>query len=252
MKEIWRDVKGFEGVYQVSNYGKVMGYPRISKDNRYLPPRILKGSLYSNGYLVVKLRFDGLLKRVAIHRLVAETFIHNPNGLLIINHKDENKLNNRVDNLEWCTHQYNTTYGTSRERQRETFVKNNSRRVRQYSLDGVFIKEYRCVADASRETGALDSEICACCSDKQRALSANGFQWKYSDICSDENIPAYSIKPSPLIQSVSQYTTNGDFIKTYRSIQEAVDTTKTRRSSIYACCVGRYKTANGYIWRYNN
>lgn len=252
MKEIWRDIKGFEGIFRVSNYGRIMGYPRISKDNRYLPPRILKGSLYSNGYLVVKLRFDGLLKRVAIHRLVAETFIHNPNGLPIINHKDENKLNNRADNLEWCTQQYNNNYGTAVQRRTESFVKNNSKAVRQYSLSGELIKEYRSIADAARASGACMSEISSCCNLRDNVISANGFQWRFTKDCLDARIPAYSIKPSSLMRPISQYTTDGKFIKNYRCIDDAVKETGTRHSSIYACCVGRYKTANGYIWRYNN
>ena len=252
MKEIWRDIKGFEGIFRVSNYGRIMGYPRRSKDGRILRARLLTGCKYSNGYLVVNLKYESLIKRVPIHRLVAETFIPNPYNLPMVNHKDENKTNNRVDNLEWCDAKYNTTYGTARDRMRNSLVRNKSKRIRQYSLAGEFIQEFPSIADASNATGAKRSEICSCCKQKESSVSSKGFLWRYADECADNIIPPYSKKPSSLMRSVSQYTTNGDFIKTYRCIDDAMRETGTRHSGIYNCCVGRYKSSNGYIWRYNN
>ena len=250
MIEVWKDIEGFEGLYQVSNTGKVRGLERVSLDNRHLPDRILTGSVYSGGYVVVKIRYNGRYKRYLVHRLVAKHFIPNPKGLPMVNHKDENKTNNCVDNLEWCDALYNCRYGTAVERSRKTFVKNNSKKVMQFTLDGKFLKEYDCIADAAKATGTKQSEICCCCRMKESSVSSGGYMWRYSKDCPEKIIPKYNIKPSSLEQKVAQFSAEGKFIAEFKSIADAVRTTKARHSSIYACCVGRYKTANGYIWKY--
>lgn len=113
MEEIWKPIQ-YEG-YEISNFGRVKSY-KYDKENG----KILKPSVCTKGYLQLDLRIGGrnYTKRVhlAVHRLVAEAFIPNPNNLPQVNHKDEDKTNNHVDNLEWCTNQYNATYGTKSER----------------------------------------------------------------------------------------------------------------------------------------
>lgn len=103
MEEIWKDIKGYEGLYQVSNLGRV----RNIKHNR-----VKNTTIRPNGYEYVKLSKDNSTKNFTIHRLVAMTFIDNPNNLSDVNHKDEDKLNNSVTNLEWVSHQDNLNYGT--------------------------------------------------------------------------------------------------------------------------------------------
>ena len=106
MKEIWKDIPEYEGLYQVSNLGNV----RSLNYNRTGEIKLLKqGNV--NGYKVVILYKDGKKKNYLVHRLVAIAFLPNPNNLPIINHKDENPSNNNVNNLEWCTQAYNTNYG---------------------------------------------------------------------------------------------------------------------------------------------
>lgn len=104
--EIWKDIKGYEGLYQVSNLGRVKSLGRFHKFPNggiyEIKPRILKNATETSGYLFVAL-YNGYRKQYKIHRLVAEAFIPNPNNLPQVNHKDLNKQNNRVDNLEWCT-----------------------------------------------------------------------------------------------------------------------------------------------------
>ena len=119
MEEIWKDIKGYEGLYQVSNIGRVR-----SLKNDILKPFICKG----DGHYYVGLYREGICKRYAVHRLVADTFIPNPNNLLCVNHIDEVKTNNIVSNLEWCTYRYNNRYGTKPARTSNSlkeFYKNN-------------------------------------------------------------------------------------------------------------------------------
>ena len=115
MKEEFRPIKGYEGLYEVSNLGNV----RNVKTGR-----ILKSFDNKRGYLTIRLSKNGKSSKFYIHRLVAEAFISNPNNYPVINHKDEIKTNNSIDNLEWCTQKYNINYGTRAIRQKETCIKN--------------------------------------------------------------------------------------------------------------------------------
>ena len=107
MEEIWKEIPGFEGLYQVSNYGEIRSTPR-----RGTAGGVMKGHVDQKGYINITLRKDGMQYTQKLHRLIAITFIPNPHNYPEINHKDENKQNNRVDNLEWCTTSYNHEYGT--------------------------------------------------------------------------------------------------------------------------------------------
>lgn len=126
MEEIWKPVKGFEGYYEVSNLGRVRrldrydygcGYPRLYKGG------VLKSLCGSGGYYHIMLCKDGTRITKNVHRLVAETFIPNPNNYSQVNHKDEDKSNNTIDNLEWCDAKYNTNYGTKNKRSNNTKIK---------------------------------------------------------------------------------------------------------------------------------
>lgn len=126
MQEEWKDVVGFEGLYQISNLGRVKSLPKLVERGKWgsfvIPERILHPNLNKyRGYMEIGLgtKLSGY-KRCKIHRLVAEAFIPNPDNLPCINHKDENKINNRVDNLEWCTYYYNLHYGTNIDRMSKT------------------------------------------------------------------------------------------------------------------------------------
>lgn len=110
-KEIWKDIKGYEGLYQVSNWGRIWS----SRKQRYMKPYDNKGYLRVD--LIAK---NGKRKQEFVHRLVALTFIDNPENYTIVNHKDENKTNNCVENLEWCSREYNNNYGTRNQRIAET------------------------------------------------------------------------------------------------------------------------------------
>lgn len=124
--EEWRDIEGYEGVYQVSNTGKVKSLER-RVDYGHIKPlrreRILKPKIDKDGYRHVRLQRDGTSKHVRVCRLVAIAFIPNPNNLPFVNHKDEIKSNDTSTNLEWCTRQYNVNYGTAKDRTRRKLYK---------------------------------------------------------------------------------------------------------------------------------
>lgn len=115
-EEIWKDVKGYEGYYQVSNKGRVKSLNRISAQNHVMPEKILKQDVSVLGYCQVTFYKDGKKKREKVHRLAAFMFLTNENNYPQINHKDENPSNNNVDNLEWCTQAYNNLYNDRHKR----------------------------------------------------------------------------------------------------------------------------------------
>ena len=161
MKEEWKSINGFEGIYEVSNLGRVRSLCREVKQTRRGTPLIYhhKGGILSpnadtGGYLSVMLHCKerGKRERRLIHRLVAEAFIPNTENLPCINHKDENKVNNAVDNLEWCTVGYNDNYGTRLSRMAKANTNNpkRSKRVVQLTLSGDFVREYESYNEVRR------------------------------------------------------------------------------------------------------
>ena len=126
--EVWRDVVGYEGLYMVSNKGRVRCLFRENDfQHCYISLTKAKG-----GYILCRLRgIDGKAKNLKVHRLVAFAFIPLEEGKPFINHKDENPSNNKVGNLEWCTHKYNMNYGTIKERKTATFRKTIEKRRQQ-------------------------------------------------------------------------------------------------------------------------
>ena len=140
MMEEWRPVVGYEGLYEVSNTGQVRSLDKYDTKGRFLRGKTLKLLECTNGYLMIGLNKNGIRKVYLVHRLVAEAFIERFDGLYEVNHKDENKKNNSVDNLEWCSKKYNNNYGTKIERQKRTMFNlgywkegnNNKDRNRKY------------------------------------------------------------------------------------------------------------------------
>lgn len=174
VQEIWKDVRGYEGLYQVSNLGRVRSFFNKSKSLRERGGLLLQQNV--QGYMMVTL-YDGKHnhKKTMVHRIVAEAFIPNtnPSELLYVNHKDENTTNNNVFNLEWCTHAYNINYGTRNER----CARKQYRKVAKYSLDGKYIKTYDSFHEASVDNHISWGHISQVCTGKRH--KAGGFKWKY-------------------------------------------------------------------------
>lgn len=178
MKEIWKNIEGYEGLYQVSSYGRVRSLDRMvtysDGRKRLFKGSMLKNMLGTNGYLYIVLSKSSEEKKVHIHRLVAEAFIPNPNNLPQVNHKDEDKTNNLVENLEWCTQAYNNCFGTRLERQ----IEKRSMPILQIDLEtNQIIAEYPSANEAARKLNIHQGNISECCRGEQK--TAYGFKWKY-------------------------------------------------------------------------
>lgn len=190
ISEIWKtavyDGEIYEGLYKVSNLGKILSlnYKRTGK------PDLMNPGTDKDGYLVVQLWKNGEYKNCLVHRLVAETFLPNPDNLPEVNHIDENKTNNFVflnedgsinkekSNLEWKTHRDNCNHGTRNERMRETLTNGKlSKPVIQLSLTGDFIREWPSTKEIERQLGFDFSTVAKCCRGERK--TAYGFIWMY-------------------------------------------------------------------------
>lgn len=189
MGETWKDINGYEGLYQVSNLGRVRSLDKYvkSKNNslKFCKGVVLKNSLYKkSGYFYVGLHKNGSFVKKTVHRLVAEAFIKNPYNLPCVNHINEVKTDNRVENLEWCTYLYNMLYSNVLDKANKNkpwikatkeSIKVCSKPVIQYTKDGKVISEYKSAVEAERTTGIKNiSTVC-----NGRRLQAGGYIWKY-------------------------------------------------------------------------
>ena len=174
--EEWKDIPEYFGLYQVSNLGRIksLNYKRTGEE------RILKPLKHTSGYLYVALSKNGKEKQFSVHRLVALAFLENSENLPQINHKDEDKTNNRVENLEFCNCKYNLEYNNGQKRRGKAHINhpNKSKSVEQYTLDGTLIGIYPSASEAERQTGFDKGYISLCCNGKIK--KAYGYIWRYA------------------------------------------------------------------------
>lgn len=217
MDEIWKDISGYEGLYQVSNLGNIKsfnygGHGKI---------KLLKLENFK-GYKRVVLSKNGKTKRYFVHRLVAMTFIPNPDDLPIVNHKDENKTNNNVNNLEWCTHEYNVNYGTRNERTSE-------------SHKGKSFSEEHKKKISEKMKGKTHSEE----TKKKMSESHKGKNRG---------------KDNPISKPILMYDKEGNFIRRFDCIRDTNEYfgKKNAHTVVSACLRGKCKTAYGFVFKYEN
>jgi hypothetical protein len=170
--EIWKDIKGYEGMYQVSSLGRVKSLERTTKNQYCKSNYIMKLTIQKSGYKRIGLYKGRKQNYYSIHRLVAEAFIPNPNHLPCVNHKDENQLNNNANNLEWCDYKYNNCYGTRLLRVSNT----KKKKVAQYDKNDNLIKIWDSEQDAIKTLG-ISNHIYDVCNNLRK--TCGGFKWKF-------------------------------------------------------------------------
>lgn len=187
--EIWKDIRDYEGLYQGSNLGRARSLDRWVKGKngsmQFKKGKILNPAPTKDGYFRVGLYKNGKVKNFRVNRLVAEAFLEIPEELkhlkgtryLQVNHKDENKQNNSVNNLEWCSAKYNVNFGTRAKRAAKKMTNGKlSKKVYQYTLDGQFVREWESTAECGRN-GYNHGAVAACCRGELKKYK--DFIWKY-------------------------------------------------------------------------
>ena len=239
MKEEWKEIPGYEGLYEASSLGRIRSMDKTIKTyngGSYIRAGMeKKPCVNKSGYFRLNLCKDGISKSCLVHRLVAKAFIPNGSNLPEVNHINENKLDNRIENLEWCSYQYNMNWGYHNENVGRT----NGKPVVQFTIEETKVKEYYSSYEASRMTGITEQSINLCCLGRRQ--HAGGFRWKYAN----DNTPFTSYRPRE--SAVVQYK-NGNIVGRFRSIEEARSVTNI--NNISACCRSMIKTAGGYNWCY--
>ena len=183
-EEIWKDVKGYEGIYQISNLGKVKSLNRILSNGSKRKGIVLKQYTNRDGYVFVCLSKDGKSKTTYIHRLVADAFVPNDENEDEVDHLDNNKLNNFSSNLEWVSRKENVGRSWDdglMENQRRTAVKNGlarAKRVIKMDNRGNVLGEYRSQTEAAKAVGVSSPSISMCCTGVSK--TAGGYYWKYA------------------------------------------------------------------------
>lgn len=174
--EIWKDIKGFEGFYQVSNLGRIRSLARKSKGRwgqKIFNGIVLQPVVSDRGYIKARLYKSGKGITIRVHRVVAEAFVPNPHNYAEVNHKNEIKTDNRSENLEWSDRKHNCQYGTRTKRQSEKL----SCPIRQITKSGEVVREFISSKEAERLCGYSSSHINECCNGKRK--TSNGYKWEF-------------------------------------------------------------------------
>lgn len=177
--EIWKSIEGYEGLYEVSDLGNIKSLERLckSRGKRFRPTKemIKKQVPNKQGYMLISLSKNSKCKNFSVHRLVAKAFIPNPNNFPQVNHKDEIKSNNAVENLEWCDGKYNSNYGTARIRQIEPRLIP----IIQLDKNNNVIKEWKSCSE-TKKFGFEPRHVNACCKKIQKTHI--GYKWEYKNL----------------------------------------------------------------------
>ena len=238
---MWKEIDGTDGSYLISDDGKVFS----AKTNK-----ILRSQVQSNGYCRIELTIDGIRRKEFIHRLVAEAFIPNPNNYPIINHKDENPSNNRVENLEWCTYEYNSNYGTCQEKIRinrmviSGYNHVQSKSVKQFDLKGNLIQEYGSCGTAAKATGLNARSISKCAKGQLKQYA--GYGWSYTDTYEYDPHSKHTLRNG----DIDCFNPQGKLVKTYHT-QDELRADGFVPQSVCRVCRGERKQYHGFTFAYH-
>lgn len=284
--EIWKDIDGYEGLYQVSNLGNVKSLMFGPKNRPYLQnhPKLLKLAKSSTGYTHVQLYKDGKSSTKLVHKLVANAFIPNPLSKPEVNHLDANRANNVVENLEWVTHSENLLYaikiGNRKPSRRSSHmsiakskalpckksvpVRNNKKQVLQYTPDGIFVKKWNSIAEIEEFYKCNRTGITNCLSGKNKtSINYRWIEYKQNDEILLKIPPIeYGRKNQSSLflyhcsghkgRSVIQYSLEGTRIRTWDNCIEAAKELNVDKQNIYTCANGKYRKAYGYVWKWKD
>jgi hypothetical protein len=176
-KEVWNDIKGYKGYYKISNFGNIKSLDREldNKRGKFIKKgKLMRPILSLGGYLKINLYIRGKMKTKLIHRLVAINFIRNKSNKKEVNHKDGNKRNNHIDNLEWVTAKENTTHAV------KIGLFNNTKAVKMFSKSGVLLGVYDSLIEAEKITGVRRNGISEVLNGRQK--TSGGYLWKYKEL----------------------------------------------------------------------
>lgn len=248
--EKWRDCVGYEGLYQVSNYGNVRSLDKLVWNRfEYIhrQGKLMKTNVDKYGYVRVVLCKKGHRTNEQIHRLVALAFLDNPNNLPQVNHKDTNKQNNFVDNLEWCTNLCNMHHAF----ENIDFNYDTTPVVKIDIETNIVIREYNSITEAAKDIADNPINILRSCNFDND--STKGYRWR-KNIDGEYKVGDYIdlpklYHPSTKRRKVAKIL-DGNVVEVYNSIMEAARTNSCKNSSISMCCKGKIKQHHGFKWKY--
>lgn len=285
MFEVWKDVSGYEGFYQVSNLGRIKRVEHVDKFGHVFKERFLKITSYKRGYARVHLSKNGIAEWILVHRIVAKAFVPQIPGCDIVNHLDNDPSNNAANNLEWTTYKGNMQYAAMQGRMKYN-PDNLMKAQRAKEIPVVAIKDgkrtwYKSGAEAGRLLGIRSGHIAAACRKEYGYKTVGGYEWEYAD-------PELQEKQAPKKKSrdkadvsralrdrmlgdtimngrklsqdtknklskangrpVIQFKKTGEYVAEYHSANDAMRKTGIRH--INTCANGKRKSAGGYVWRW--
>ena len=216
--EIWKDIEGYEGLYQVSNRGRVKSLSRKVTNAMFsINEHFVKVVDNGNGYKSVSLWKDNKGKHFYVHRLVALAFVPNSNGYKYINHKDEDKSNNDVSNLEWCTAKYNCNYGNHTKKLKKSYILNgNNRPIDVYDMKGTFLKTFDCSNEVCKELGVQRRGLYLACQGVTKSCKGYRFAFHGEPLKKYENGRGFS-----KVIHVFKYDSEGYLVSWYDSMRDA-------------------------------
>ena len=262
MEELWKDIIGYEGLYQVSNIGnirKIAPFARKINCSRCIP-YLLSKAKSSTGYIHVQLVKQGKAKTINVHRLVANAFVPNPYHKNEINHIDSDRSNNVFTNLEWVTHRENMIHAVKQCHVNPSIMRNHKKKrytVLQYSKNGEFIREWNCVNDIALKYGIRRCTIYLCLSGNHK--SALGYMWVkrlIGDSIKDKIEPFICMTgktQKPRNRKIIQLDKQNNVICIWNSYHEILNDKsfgKNTLANIMKCANGKRKSAYGFIWKY--